>query len=68
VRLWFEWIPKEHQEVHETLSDPRSDLEVAAQRAAAEALDGKLQCLADQSPGGAGGEQVMSGEHVTVVQ
>jgi len=60
--LGLEGVPEEHQQVDPLFGDLRSQLLIAAQRAADHAFHRQPQAFAQQQPGGAGGDQLMFGQ------
>ena len=66
MRLRLERVPEEDQDVEIALADARSHLLVTAQRSALEACDIEAGARRDQGSGGAGGEQLVLAQHISV--
>ena len=51
MRLWFEWIPEEDEDVDEAIGDPSAKLLVTSKRAAPKSLDSET-CVFIHEPAG----------------
>jgi hypothetical protein len=67
VRLRFERIPEEHQEVDLSVGDQRAELLVTAKRPALQLEDADAQRVLEERPSRAGADQIVAREQALVV-